>query len=302
AQSIGEALGFQAHGTYLDMDPIAVGADLRHRGYAMRYRLRLPAGANWSDVTCQLDFKDMEEVQLLINCTLMRQGVVVGASEVLSGKELWKPVFALMGRGNSSATTASTTPEPNHNVTMLHTITSYIVIGFRHILPLGLDHILFVLGLCLLARSWRGLLVQITAFTCAHTITLGLAAAGIIHVSSAIVEPLIALSIAVVAIENLCQRDVRWWRWVIVFCFGLLHGLGFAGALGELGLPEGRFVCALISFNVGVELGQITVVTAFMLAFWWWRERAWYRPAVVWPGSIAIAVMGLWWTVTRIFD
>ncbi len=178
-------------------------------------------------------------------------------------------------------------------------IGDYLVLGFEHIVPLGLDHILFVLGLFLLSARPRPLLWQISAFTVAHTLTLGLSMLGWISLPSRPVEVLIALSIAYVAIENLFTTELKPWRPALVFGFGLLHGLGFAGVLRELGLPEGEFVAGLISFNVGVEFGQLAVVAAAFLAVGWFRDRPWYRRRVVLPASLAIAALGLFWAVER---
>ncbi|MEL7187774.1 MAG: HupE/UreJ family protein, partial [Pseudomonadota bacterium] len=140
------------------------------------------------------------------------------------------------------------------------TLGLYIVIGINHILPDGLDHILFVLAMFLACTRLRDLVLQISAFTVAHTVTLGLAATGVITPSSNIVEPLIALTIGFVAIENLVAREMTNWRPFVVFGFGLIHGMGFAGFFGELGLPAGQFWSALIGFNVGVEFGQLAVI------------------------------------------
>ncbi|MCM2561189.1 HupE/UreJ family protein [Lutimaribacter sp. EGI FJ00015] len=136
----------------------------------------------------------------------------------------------------------------------------YIPVGFDHILPKGLDHILFVLGLFFLSTHLRPLVWQITAFTAAHTVTLALGALGWVNISGAIVEPLIAASIVYVAVENIWARGLNPWRPAVIFGFGLLHGLGFASVLGEFGLPDGQFVPALIGFNIGVEIGQLTVI------------------------------------------
>jgi hypothetical protein len=182
----------------------------------------------------------------------------------------------------------------------LDTFALYLGLGFTHIVPLGLDHILFVLALFLLAREWRPLLIQITAFTVAHSVTLALAALGAIELPSSVVEPLIALSIATVAIENLWHRRLHAGRLALVFGFGLLHGLGFAGVLGELGLPEGQMLSALVAFNLGVELGQVAVVGAALLVLGAFRQRPWYRARVVVPASAAIAAVGLYWTVQRL--
>jgi hydrogenase/urease accessory protein HupE len=177
----------------------------------------------------------------------------------------------------------------------------YLVLGFEHILPKGLDHILFVLGIFLLSPAWRPVLWQVTTFTIAHSITLGLTIYGIVSLSPAIVEPLIALSITYVAIENLFTSTLKPWRIALVFAFGLLHGMGFAGVLSELGLPRSEFFTALVTFNLGVEAGQLAVITLAFLAVGWWRrtEAGRYRRWVVVPASILIALCGAWWTITR---
>jgi len=134
----------------------------------------------------------------------------------------------------------------------------------------------------------------------AHTATLALSTLGLVRLSPAVVEPLIALSIAYVAIENTVVRELRPWRIALVFGFGLLHGLGFAGALGALGLPRGSFLAALLSFNVGVELGQLAVLALAFAVLGAFRARPWYRRFVTVPVSLAIAAVGLFWTVSRV--
>lgn len=181
-------------------------------------------------------------------------------------------------------------------------IAQYIYQGFVHILPKGLDHILFVLALFLLATKTSTLLWQVSAFTLAHTITLALGIFGIINLPSTIVEPLIALSIAFVAIENIYQKKLTRWRLPIIFAFGLLHGLGFASVLVEFGLPESQYVSSLISFNVGVELGQITVILAAFLATRWIAKTPDYRKLFVIPVSALIAIIALYWFVERTFN
>lgn len=177
----------------------------------------------------------------------------------------------------------------------------YAVLGFTHILPKGLDHILFVLGLFLLSVRLKPLLWQVTAFTVAHSITLGLSIYGVVSLSPAIVEPLIAASIVYVALENTLTNELKPWRPAVVFGFGLLHGLGFAGILTEVGLPRSEFVTGLIAFNVGVELGQLAVICAAYLAVGVWAGHSnWYRARVVVPASLAIAAVGLYWTVERL--
>lgn len=178
-------------------------------------------------------------------------------------------------------------------------VREYLALGYTHILPYGLDHVLFVLGLFLLSARTRPILIQVTAFTIAHSMTLGLTLYGLVSLPSRIVEPLIALSIAYVAVENLITTELKPWRLVLVFLFGLLHGMGFAGVLSDLGLPRGQFLTALLSFNLGVEGGQLTIIAAAALALAWYRHRAWYHRRIVVPASLAIAVIGLYWTATR---
>ncbi len=175
------------------------------------------------------------------------------------------------------------------------------VLGYTHILPRGLDHVLFVLGIFLLAVDLKPVLWQVSAFTLAHTITLALTVYGVVSLSPRIVEPLIALSIVYVAVENVFTARLHAWRPVVVFCFGLLHGMGFAGVLTEIGLPRSEFVPALLSFNLGVECGQLTVILAAFLAFGLpFRKRPWYRQRIVVPGSLMIAAVGLYWSIQRI--
>jgi hypothetical protein len=186
--------------------------------------------------------------------------------------------------------------------TRLEIARQYLWLGYTHILPKGLDHILFVLGIFLLSPRWKTMLLQVTAFTVAHSITLGLSIYGLVSLPSRIVEPLIALSIAYVAIENLVTRELKPWRLALVFTFGLLHGLGFAGVLRELGLPREEFLTALVTFNLGVEGGQLTVIAAALLLAAPFMKKGWYRQRVVIPASLMIATVGIYWTVARLFS
>lgn len=180
-------------------------------------------------------------------------------------------------------------------------VIDYIVIGFTHIVPKGVDHILFVIGIFLASIKLAPLLWQVSAFTVAHTVSLALGILGIVQISPAIVEPLIALSIAYVCVENILFKKMSPWRPAIVFAFGLLHGLGFAGVLGEVGLPTSEFVTGLISFNVGVELGQLFVIAiCFALVGFWLGNKPYYRKLVVVPASLLIGAIGLYWFVERI--
>lgn len=187
------------------------------------------------------------------------------------------------------------------NRTILSNTLYFVEQGVRHILPGGTDHILFVLALFFAVRKLRPLLIQISIFTLAHSATLGLAAAGLVNLPGNIVEPLIAASIAFVAIENLFFKTMTKWRPFIVFAFGLFHGLGFAGFFLEQKLPEGFFWSSLVGFNIGVEIGQIAVVTLAFFLLRWFFDKSWYFPAVVVPASLAIAGFGGWWAIERVF-
>lgn len=187
---------------------------------------------------------------------------------------------------------------------LIETFGLYIKIGVQHILPKGLDHILFVLALFFTAAGWRALLIQISAFTVAHTLTLMLAATEVITPPASIVEPLIALTIAFVAFENIIFKDMQRWRPLVVVIFGLIHGMGFAGFFGSLGLPQGQFWSALIGFNIGVEIGQLTVVAAAAILLWPIASRiqkASFRSFVAVPACGLIGLIGAFWTYERIF-
>tara|TARA_R110000787_G_scaffold3532_2_gene13526 strand:+ start:5839 stop:6654 length:816 start_codon:yes stop_codon:yes gene_type:complete len=188
------------------------------------------------------------------------------------------------------------------------TLAFYVRIGFAHILPMGTDHILFVLVLFLSSLRVRPLLFQISAFTIAHTATLGLAASGVITPLPSIIEPLIALTIAWAALENIVFEETQAWRPLLVFGFGLIHGMGFAGAFGDLGLPDNVFLPALLGFNVGVEFGQLAVIGMALAASLYFKrvlsragQMQLYRPVLVWPVSAMIGAVGLWWAFERVF-
>lgn len=186
-------------------------------------------------------------------------------------------------------------------VPIQHVVWYYLILGYKHILPDGFDHILFVAGLCLLSTNIRTLLLQATAFTVAHTLTLILSMKNIIVVPPAIIEPVIALSIAFIAIENIVISELKPWRILVVFAFGLVHGMGFASALNELGLPRNAFYTSLLSFNVGVELGQATIIVGIYFSLiYWFGHKPWYRRYIVYPLSGLIACIAVYWTVVRL--
>ena len=190
------------------------------------------------------------------------------------------------------------TRRPLHQV-----IWSYMKIGYVHILPKGTDHILFILGLFLFSARLRPLLSQVTMFTLAHTLTLGLTMAGYISLPDRVVEPLIALSIAYVGFENIYNREqkIGWGRLFMVFGFGLLHGMGFARMLADFGMPPNAFFTALFSFNIGVELGQLTIIAAaYALVGYWFGGKPFYRPRIIIPASALITLVALYWVVERL--
>ena len=178
----------------------------------------------------------------------------------------------------------------------------YLKLGYTHILPQGFDHILFVASLCLLSNKIKVIIWQATAFTVAHSITLVLSMKNIIIAPSAVVEPIIALSILFVAIENLLLSELKPWRIILVFMFGLIHGLSFASSLNESGLPRNKFFTSILSFNAGVELGQITIILAmFLLLVNPLGKKMEYKKWLVVPLSLFIGVTALYWTIQRVF-
>lgn len=188
------------------------------------------------------------------------------------------------------------------NMSGTETAALYLKLGYQHILPLGLDHILFVLSLFLLSPKLKPIILQSSVFTIAHTITLGLAMYHVITPPAQIVEPLISFSILLVALQNIFSSRLKPSRIGIVFLFGLVHGLGFASSLGQLGLPQNAYLSSLFMFNIGVELGQLTVIfLAFFLAGRWFGQKSYYHKRVVVPVSLLIILIAGYWTVERIF-
>ncbi len=185
-----------------------------------------------------------------------------------------------------------------------YAVADYFGLGVMHILT-GYDHLLFVLCLVLLADGIVPLLKTITAFTLAHSITLAAASLGLVHVPPAPVEASIALSIVFLARELIREGAAKGisvrWPWLVAFSFGLLHGLGFAGALSEVGLPAGDIPLALLLFNLGVEAGQLAFVSVVLGGWWCWRkwrfrQPAWGRAAV----SYAVGTTSAFWMLQRL--
>jgi hydrogenase/urease accessory protein HupE len=191
----------------------------------------------------------------------------------------------------------------------LEVVHTYLVYGVEHIL-LGFDHLLFVLALVLIVKGIGRLVATVTAFTVAHSITLGAATLGLVHVPAAPVEAVIALSILFLASELARQRAggsigddahlTQRFPWVVAFTFGLLHGFGFAGALGEVGMPQQDVPLALLFFNVGVELGQLLFIAA-VFGFAWLVRLSSVRVPAIWPRVVAYGVgsIAAFWAVER---
>ena len=176
----------------------------------------------------------------------------------------------------------------------------FLLLGVEHILT-GYDHLLFLAGVLVVLRGWRDVVQTITAFTVAHSITLALATTGLLLIPGRVVEPLIAASIVYVGIENL-MRDVQGSRWKLTFCFGLVHGLGFATVLRDLGIgTNGQSIALpLASFNAGVEIGQMAVAVLLVPVFWWLGARPASRIRFAGAWSVLVIAAGSYWLVQRI--
>ena len=234
--------------------------------------------------------------------------VSVQFSPLLSDVQLTviRPKHDLVSNNEFSENFKVTSSESESNNTInssIKVIKDYIVQGFVHILPRGLDHILFVLALFLFAKSFSTLLWQVSAFTLAHTITLALGIYDIVQLPSSIIEPLIALSILYVAVENVYRAKsttVSHTRMPVIFAFGLLHGLGFASVLSDVGLTESQYALSLISFNVGVELGQLSVIAIAFLCLAPVMKKSWYQSRLVKTLNITIAITATYWLIERV--
>ena len=181
-------------------------------------------------------------------------------------------------------------------------IINYFILGIQHIIPKGLDHILFIVGLFFFSVTLRPLLIQVTMFTIAHSITLIFVSVSYINVNPLIVEPIIALSIAYVGIENIFKEYVKeYLRYIIIFFFGLLHGLGFALVLSDIGYQSSKLILNLISFNLGIEAAQIFIILfLYILLGIKFSNKKYYRYILQVPVSLFIALVGIYWFFERI--
>lgn len=238
------------------------------------------------------------------NLSVTAKTVEIQLPEILGDTllSIAKPQQMIVAQGRKSPTIAfaNSVTSISELTQTVSTFLTYSYQGFIHIIPKGLDHILFVLALFLLTAKFSTLLWQVSIFTLAHTITLALGIFGIVNISASIVEPLIALSIAYIAIENIYSGQLKKWRVGVIFLFGLLHGLGFASVLLELGLAPSQYIISLVAFNVGVEIAQITVLLVALLCLYRFQGKAWYRQRIITPFSLLIALVGFYWFIERI--
>ncbi|MBG7608088.1 MAG: HupE/UreJ family protein [Verrucomicrobia bacterium] len=277
--------------------------DIRFPNFETEPLILPPETGNWAlmDVEITVDersgpgkleafWHDDQESELIV---IIEEGDHLGLLSISSGMsdkilELEAPK---VGETTSVANTPSRVAQSE----------SWIISGYRHVIPLGLDHLLFIFGLFLLAPRWKPLMGQSLLFTVAHSLTLALAIFGIISLPSLLIEILIAASIAWIGIENLLMKELKPSRLFLVFGFGLLHGMGFASVLREkLGDLSGKQIALpLVSFNVGVELAQITVLVISFLILW--PVRKWTKQFQT-AGSIFVALAGLFWMGERILS
>ena len=293
------------------LDPFQMEAEFRRAWPGIRDKITIRAGdANVIPEIAAVEIPPIGNTEIARTSTLRLTAALPGdGSDVVIGWDgsLGALVVRQMGieNGYTGFLAAGALSDPisrdlADDQTALEAFVGYISVGFDHIVPKGLDHILFVRGLFFLALKLGPLLWQISAFTVAHTVTLALGALEIVRIPPSVVEPLIAASIVYVGVENVLSRGLTRWRPIVVFCFGLLHGLGFASVLADFGLGSSHFVPKLIGFNVGVELGQLAVIAvAFLTVGLWFGRKAWYKSRIANPASILIALVGAWWVIER---
>ncbi len=213
------------------------------------------------------------------------------AKVLMPGKSLEQAVFA--------ADSAEQSFYAEREKSLWEQALAFVWLGIEHIF-LGYDHIMFLLALIAVGGRLGSLVKIVTAFTLAHSITLCLAALEIVMLPAKWIEAGIALSIAYVALENFwLQRSEH--RWILTFLFGLVHGFGFANVLRELGLPTEGLVVSLLSFNIGVELGQVAIVAVLFPAILWLNSQA-FKKTVVWGVSAVILLFGVGWFIERVFE
>ena len=291
------------------MGPEALAAAFDRAAFAAKMKVLLDGVAGTATVEA-VTIPEVGDLALIRDSNIIVTGPLGSAEELQLGwdEAYGEIIIRLMDESNDYNAYLTngdvTDPISTKGATVISfwtNLVNYTVVGYYHILPLGLDHILFIVGLFLLSTRFKPLLWQVTTFTLAHSITLALGVLGILVIPSSIVEPLIAVSIVYVALENIFLAHMSKWRLVIVFLFGLLHGQGFAGALTEFGLSVNNVASGLIGFNLGVELGQLSVILiCFALVGYWFAQKPWYRKVIVVPASAVIAMIGAYWVVERV--
>ncbi|MDB5860539.1 MAG: hypothetical protein JWQ76_4228 [Ramlibacter sp.] len=261
-------------------------------------------------------------LSLHADCPRLEQNLQVDYSMLFDvdpthrGLVQWTPAGDAQPRALVFSTESARQQLPLKAASAWETLRQYVVEGIWHIW-IGFDHILFLVALLLpsvlvrqtkgwtsspsLKRSTVEVLKVVTAFTLAHSITLSLAALGVVSLPSRFVESVIAASVVVAALNNL-RGTIDKRRWVMAFVFGLVHGFGFASVLADLGLPQGALALALVGFNLGVEIGQLAIVAAFLPAAYLLRATPFYRVGVLRLGSLAVAVLASWWLIQRAFN
>jgi hydrogenase/urease accessory protein HupE len=253
---------------------------------------------NQGGVHFQLTFSEARQGELIIHSALLDE-LPHGHRQFLSVRdEKGNLLSEQMLDATHSTSTLDCVPAFQTTVAR-HSVREFLVLGVMHIAT-GYDHLLFLLGLLLVGGTLRSALQIITSFTCAHSITLALATLNVIHISPRIVEPLIAASIVYVGLENLLRPAVKG-RWRLTFAFGLIHGCGFASALRELGVGTNGLgiVTPLLSFNLGVELGQLTIAALVLPVIWKFRASPVLVQRVAPIGSALIVIAGSCWLVQR---
>jgi len=290
------------------MDPAALTAAFDREAFAAKVKVLLDGAAGTATVTA-VTIPEVGDLALIRDSNIIVTGPLDSAAELQLGwdEAYGEIIIRLMDESNdynayltNGDVTDVISTEGATVISFWTNLVNYTVVGYYHILPLGLDHILFIVGLFLLSTRFKPLLWQVTTFTLAHSITLALGVLGILVIPGSIVEPLIAVSIVYVALENIFLAHMSRWRLIVVFLFGLLHGQGFAGALTEFGLSVNNVASGLIGFNLGVELGQLSVILiCFALVGFWFAQKPWYRRVIVVPASAVIAVIGAYWVLQR---
>ena len=291
------------------MDPTALNAAFDRETFATNMKVLLDGAAGTATVS-EVTIPEVGDLSLIRDSNIVVTGPLGTAENLQLGWDAnyGEIIIRLMDETNDYNAYLTngdvTDPMSTEGATVISfwtNLVNYTVVGYYHILPKGLDHILFIVGLFLMSTQLKPLLWQVTTFTLAHSITLALGVLGILVVPSSIVEPLIAVSIVYVCVENIFMPHMSKWRPVVIFLFGLLHGQGFAGALKEFGLSVNNVASGLIGFNLGVELGQISIILiCFLLVGFWFAKKEWYRRVIVIPASTVIALIGAFWVVQRV--